>query len=290
VPTCSLLAIGNELLNGEIRDLNLFTLSRSLTRLGFHVSQAVLARDDPTSIAHSLTYLLAAAPDLLICCGGLGPTEDDLTLHALAEALGRNLCLHPKARQMVEAQYAQLMSAGYLEQRGPEDAREKMARLPDGAWPLPNPVGTAPGVCLQVGSTLIYVLPGVPAELNAIFETTIVPELRAHFTLGYWAQAALRVYVDDEAEVAAPLRRASAAHPDVYLKSLAQPFPAAGREGLRIIASVNGPTEPFARKAVADALGDLGLALEAVGLRFSREEAAPTPQESGSHEGGRDVT
>lgn len=272
MPTCSLLAIGNELLNGEIRDLNLYTLSQNLTRLGFHVGQAAITRDSPTSIVSSLTYLLASTPDVLICSGGLGPTEDDLTLQALAQYLGCDLIPHTEARQMVEAQYDALMAAGYLEHRGPEAARGKMARLPEGSQPLPNPVGTAPGVCLQVNDTVIYVLPGVPAELDAIFATSIVPELKRRFTLGFWAQAALRVYVDDEAEVAVPLRTVSKRHPDVYLKSLAKPFPAAGREGLRIIASISGATDALAQQAVHDALADLGLALEAVGLRFSREE------------------
>lgn len=275
MPTCSLLAIGNELLNGEIRDLNLYTLSQSLTRLGFHVSQAAITRDSPESIIGSLTHLLAARPDVLICSGGLGPTEDDLTLKALAQYLGRDLTHHAEARRMVEAQYDALIAAGYLEHRGPEVARSKMACLPEGSRPLPNPVGTAPGVCLQEKDTVLYVLPGVPAELDAIFTTWIVPELRQRFTLGFWAHGALRVYVDDEAEVALPLRMVSAQHPDVYLKSLAQPFPAAGREGLRIIASINASTDAIAQQAVHDALRDLGLALDAAGLCYTHEEVPP---------------
>ena len=275
MPTCDLLAIGNELLNGEIRDLNLYTLSQRLTRLGFHVGQAVITRDTPASIVGSLTYLLAGAPDVLICSGGLGPTEDDLTLQALARYLGRDLVPSAEARLLVEAQYGQLMQAGYLERRGPEAARGKMACLPEGSRPLPNPVGTAPGVCLQAQDTVIYVLPGVPAELDAIFAASIVPELRQRYALGYWAQGALRVYVDDEAEVALPLTMVSARHPDVYLKSLAQPFPTAGREGLRIIASINAATVMLARQEVNDALADLGLALDTAGLRYAHVEDEP---------------
>lgn len=277
MPTCCLLAIGNELLNGEIRDLNLHTLSQNLTRLGFLVSQAAVTRDDPASIVDSLSFLLSASPDVLVCSGGLGPTEDDLTLSALARYLGRDLVPSVEARRMVEAQYDQLMAAGYLDQRGPEAARAKMACLPEGAHPMPNPVGTAPGVRLQAQTTIVYVLPGVPVELNAIFATSIVPELQQHFTLGFWAQAALRVYVDDEAEVALPLKTISQRHPGVYLKSLAQPFPAAGREGLRIIASIQAPTDAMARQAVQDALADLGHALEVAGLRFVVEDSTTAP-------------
>ncbi len=277
MPTCSLLAIGNELLNGEIRDLNLYTLSQSLTHLGFCVNQAVIVRDSPDSIGSGLGYLLASRPDVVLCSGGLGPTGDDLTLQSLAQYLGRDLVQNVEARRMVEAQYDQLMAAGYLEQRGPEAAREKMARLPDGARPLPNPVGTAPAVCVEVQGTILYVLPGVPAELDAIFAASVVPELRQRFSLGFWAHAALRVFVDDEADVAGPLKQATTLHPEVYLKSLAQPFPAAGREGLRVIASINAASDNLARKAVHAALADLGLALQAAGLRYTHEEDPHSP-------------
>lgn len=160
---------------------------------------------------------------------------------------------------------------------GPEAAREKMARLPDGARPLPNPVGTAPAVCVEVQGTILYVLPGVPAELDAIFAASVVPELRQRFSLGFWAHAALRVFVDDEADVAGPLKQATTLHPEVYLKSLAQPFPAAGREGLRVIASINAASDNLARKAVHAALADLGLALQAAGLRYTHEEDPHSP-------------
>ncbi len=266
MPTSSLLAIGNELLNGDIRDLNLHTLSQKLTQLGFTVTQAVICRDDPLQIADALRYLLERHPDVLICSGGLGPTQDDLTLEALAQALGRTLSATAAARAMVEAHYDQLIARGHLLHRGPEIARQKMATLPEGATPLANPIGTAPGVRLMVGATAIYVLPGVPAELQAIFDQSIAPELREHYELGVWFEDGLRVHCDDEAEVALPLQLVRARHPHVYLKSLAQPFPAASREGLRIIGAARAPELSQARVAVATALADLRRAVEAVGL------------------------
>jgi nicotinamide-nucleotide amidase len=275
VPECSLLAVGNELLNGDVRDLNLFTLSRRLTHAGFTVSQAVIARDTPGSIINSVHFLLAGSPDVVICSGGLGPTEDDLTLSALAQALEQELHDHAEARRMVEAQYDHLMRQGYLAQRGPEVARVKMARIPQGASPLPNPIGTAPGVRVPVGNTLLYVLPGVPAELEAILDATVMPELRERFTAGVWAERGLRVHVDDEAEVAAPLREVRQRHPSVYLKSLARPFPAAGQEGLRIIASTHAEDAAAADQAVAAALQDLNGTLKKAGLLVGSDDAAP---------------
>lgn len=259
------------MLNGEIRDLNLYTLSRDLTQSGLTVVQALIVRDIPQQIIDSLHFLLASAPDVMLCSGGLGPTEDDLTLQALAQALNRPLRANAAAREMVEAQYDHLMVQGYLEQRGPEAARAKMALLPEGAEPLPNPVGTAPGVRLEVANTILYVLPGVPAELEAIVAGSVMPELRQRFELRAWVERAIRVHVEDEAEVAAPLREVQRRHSDVYLKSLAQPFPVAGREGLRIIAATYAVDVARATETVEAALADLYTVLVRAGLSVSRD-------------------
>ena len=260
MPRCSILAIGNEVLNGEIRDLNLYTLGRGLTH-----------PDTPESIARGLAFLLAQEPDVVVCCGGLGPTGDDLTLSAIAEALDRPLVDDPRARELVEAHYDQLLERGYLQQRGPEAARAKMARLPEDSEPLPNPIGTAPGVRMTTGKTVMYVLPGVPAELNAIFSATIVLELHERFRIGGFAERAIRVHVDDEADVAVPLEEARQRHPNVYLKSLARPFPSAGQEGLRIIATTHAATAAAATATADAAIADLRNTLEQAGLRTNQE-------------------
>lgn len=273
MPKASLLAIGNELLNGVVRDTNLFTLSQRLTQMGFSVEYAAMTRDLPDKIEALLLFILAHKPDVVLCSGGLGPTEDDLTLAALAQALHLPLTLNEAAVELVEAHYDHLLEQKYLTHRGPEFARRKMATLPEGASPLPNPVGTAPGVKLDYQGTLIYVLPGVPAELEAIFTATIAPELLRLFQPATWVERALLVHCDDEAEVATPLREVAHRHPHVYLKSLAKPFPAAGVEGLRVIAAAQATTEAAAHSAVVAALIDLRHTLEAAGLRVSSVEA-----------------
>lgn len=269
MPTASLLAIGNELLNGAVRDANLFSLSQHLTRMGFSVTYAAMVRDDPTKIAQVLLFLLAQQPDVLLCSGGLGPTEDDLTLSALAEALHAPLVLNSAAVDLVERHYDRLLAQHYLAQRGPAFARQKMATLPSGAEPLPNPVGTAPGVKLAHQGTAIYILPGVPAELEAIFAASIAPELLRRFHPGIWAEHTLLVHCDDEADLAIPLRDVARRHPDVYLKSLAKPFPAASVEGLQVIAVALAPTAVEAHAAAQATLDDLRRTAEAAGLRVS---------------------
>jgi len=275
VPKANLLAIGNELLNGAIRDANLFTLSQRLTQMGFSVEYAVMTRDCPDKIGVALRFLLEHKPDVLLCSGGLGPTDDDMTLAALAQALRLPLSVNAAAVALVEAHYNRLLAQHYLAHHGPEFARRKMATLPEGASPLPNPVGTAPGVKLSYGGTLIYVLPGVPAELQAIFDASIAPELLSLFPPAAWIERALLVHCDDEAEAAIPLHEVAQRHPGVYLKSLAKPFPSAGVEGLRVIAAAQAPTATEAEAAVTAALADLHHTLEAAGLRVSRLDDSP---------------
>lgn len=274
MPTASLLAIGNELLNGVVRDVNLFALSQHLTQMGFSVDYAAMVRDDPTKIAHGLLFLLAQQPDVLLCSGGLGPTEDDLTLSALAEALQLPLALNSTAADLVENHYDRLLTQHYLTQRGPTFARIKMAMLPLGATPLPNPVGTAPGVKLEHQGTVIYVLPGVPAELEAIFAASIAPELLHRFNPGTWAEHTLLVHCDDEADLAIPLRDVARRHPDVYLKSLAKPFPAASVEGLQVIAGALASTAAEAHTAAQATLDDLRRTAEAAGLSVGEIHAS----------------
>lgn len=271
MPNAALLAIGNELLNGDVRDLNLFTLSRELTHLGFEVGPALMVRDVPSAIAAGVEFVLDTHPDVLLCSGGLGPTEDDLTLSALATALERPLELNEAAYAMVETQYARLLAQHYLTHTGPEVARQKMATLPRGATPLPNPIGTAPSVRMQAGAMWLYILPGVPAELDAIFAEFIVPDLRQYFELGVWAEASLLVHCDDEAELAPWLREVAQRHPQVYLKSLAQPFPAAAKEGIRVIASVCLKNAAESQHAVKQMLIDLQHTVNAQGMCVTRD-------------------
>ncbi len=257
LPEAVLLAVGNELLDGEIRDRNLYTLAHRLTRLGFQVTEAGILRDSPEHIVRWLKRCLRCQPDLLVVSGGLGPTEDDLTLQAVATALGRPLQATTASRALVEQHYDRLLAAGHMETRGPTEARHKLARLPRGARPLPNALGTAPGVEIEHAATLIYCLPGVPAELKALFTESIVPALRRYFTLGEWVEAELIVHCQDEAQVAAPLREVADRHPKTYLKSLARAFPEAGEGALRILISAHAEDAVTARTRIQTALQDL---------------------------------
>ncbi|MBN1922589.1 MAG: competence/damage-inducible protein A [Anaerolineae bacterium] len=273
-----LLVIGNELLNGEVRDSNLFTLARDLTRQGFKVEQAAMVRDDPQAIAALLVTLLKLHPDVIIISGGLGPTADDCTLAAVADALKQPLVEIPTAREMVNQAYSRLLAAGYVPQRGPEEAQRKMARLPLGAKPLLNPVGVAPGVWLEAGATTLICLPGVPEEMEALLEGTVTPQLTARFGQRHWAEHAIIVHCEDEANITKPLQEIAAGYPDIYIKSLAQSFPKSGtpktaNAELRIIVATHAADETQAQQRLKEVRDALQLALSRAGIPVLRTES-----------------
>lgn len=172
-PQVEIIAIGNEILWGQVQDTNTYWLVKQVTGLGGQVRQAVIVPDEPEAIVREVRGALERQPALLITSGGLGPTADDLTLPTVAEALGRPLELSPQALEMMERRYARLAELGFVADASLSPARKKMAYLPQGAVPLANSVGTAPGCLLRLGATTLVSLPGVPGEMVSIWEESL---------------------------------------------------------------------------------------------------------------------
>ncbi len=158
--TAAILAIGDELLSGRTRDANMHFLAGWLTERGVALTEARVVPDDAAMIGEALNALRGRY-DYVFTSGGIGPTHDDITVEAIAAALGVKVVEHPEAAAMVRAYYGG---------RGIEvtSARLRMARTPEGAELINNPVSGAPGVRIEN----IFVMAGVPrifqAMLNAI--------------------------------------------------------------------------------------------------------------------------
>ena len=161
-----LITIGNEILIGRIINTNMAWLGKKLTFIGYKVIRGIIAPDIIEEIAWAFNACMQTSPRVIISTGGLGPTFDDKTSEGLATAFNLSLVLNQKALEMVKEKYSK---------KGLEitPARKKMALLPEGAEPLPNPVGTAPGIHLVIDNTHIFALPGVPSEMKAIYEQSI---------------------------------------------------------------------------------------------------------------------
>jgi molybdenum cofactor synthesis domain-containing protein len=165
-----ILCIGNELLIGKVVNTNASWMGKRATSLGVAVRRITVAPDEIPEIVKATQEALSRKPNFIVPTGGLGPTFDDKTLEGLAKALNRGMHVDPEALEMVKAKYVQYAKARDKPEGELTAPRLKMATFPDGTAVVPNPVGTAPAMRVDVEGTVLVVLPGVPSEMEAIFE------------------------------------------------------------------------------------------------------------------------
>lgn len=173
-----IICVGNELLIGKTLNTNAHWLGKRATALGMLVKRITVVGDEIAEIAMATREALSRKPKFIITTGGLGPTFDDKTLQGVGKALDLELKVNEKALKMIRKRYETYVREGRIERVELTPARVKMAKLPEGAEPLPNSVGTAPGIKVEVDGTFLFVLPGVPPEMEAIFERSIAPLLK----------------------------------------------------------------------------------------------------------------
>jgi molybdenum cofactor synthesis domain-containing protein len=264
VVNVEIITIGNEILLGLVQDTNSNYLCRVVRGMGGRVCHITIVRDEISSIAEELKASINRRADLVFTCGGLGPTDDDLTLAAVAAALGRQLVLDEAARGFVERKYSELASAGYVASPRMTDERLKMARLPEGARAIENSIGAAPAVVLEAKAVRIVSLPGVPAELKAIVEGPLQGLLGEIFGRGSYREREVTVECNDESQLAPALRQVAAANPDVYIKSRASHF---GPDvTFRVMLSASATSSEKADQMIDRAWADLASALLKSGI------------------------
>ncbi|MHA2472558.1 MAG: molybdopterin-binding protein, partial [Promethearchaeota archaeon] len=172
------LIIGNEILIGKTLDSNSNWMAKRISRYGHHLKRITSVDDNLDTISSALKEIIKRNPDIIITSGGLGPTFDDMTLEGIALGLDRTLELNQHAYSSIKKAYEHAHKQGILKLEGMTKEREKMAYLPQGSIPLPNTVGTAPGVKVKEGDISIFILPGVPTEMKSIFRNIITPILK----------------------------------------------------------------------------------------------------------------
>src|SRR5947207_1918477 len=165
VVTACVLIIGNEILSGRIQDANLAFLAQGLNEAGIRLCEARIIRDDSDAIVAAVNEARGKF-DYVFTTGGIGPTHDDITAGCIAEAFGVKLILHPDAKRLLESHYP----PGAI-----NEARLRMAHMPQGSELLLNPVSSAPGFRIEN----VFVLAGVPQVMQATFN-----ELKHHLRGG----------------------------------------------------------------------------------------------------------
>lgn len=243
-PTAEIISIGNELLIGHTLDTNSHWIAKHLTKLGWTLERVIQLRDSLDSIKSGVRGSLKRNPGVLITIGGLGPTHDDMTLAGISRALNKPLRLNREALQLVKDHYRRLETKPKLTKY-----RTKMATLPQGSMPLPNPVGTAPGVKLQELGTTIFSLPGVPSEMKAIFRANIIPYIES-FHASRPKEIEIRVTGIIESALAPILDQARRIYPKLYFKS----HPRGRETGIRPLILLHiYNIEPGAEKEISEA-------------------------------------
>ena len=240
----ALLVIGDEILSGRTQDKNIAQVAAWLGVQGIRLAEVRVVADDTAAIVEAVNAL-RIRNDYLFTTGGIGPTHDDITVDAVAEALGVAVVIHPEARAILER---------YYETRGGlNEARLRMARVPDGAALIPNRMSGAPGI--QIGN--VFLMAGVPSITAGMLDA-LTGELEGGLpllsqTVGSWAM---------ESEVADLLRDTERANEGCVIGSY--PFFREGRVGANfVVRSVDAAR----LEACCDAL--------VVGLRALGREAVP---------------
>jgi nicotinamide-nucleotide amidase len=169
VQRAALLAIGDEVLRGEIGNTNAAFIAERLFEAGFQLSEHLVVSDDPQDIRTALVRLRAEA-DVIIATGGLGPTEDDRTVDVVAELLAVGTFADEPS---LEAMKKRFSTHGF--ELTPNNLRQ--VRIPNGAQPLANAAGIAPGFVVRLGGADAFFMPGVPREMEKMFTGEVMPRL-----------------------------------------------------------------------------------------------------------------
>ena len=238
--TAALIVIGDEILSGRTQDRNVAQIATWLNVQGIRLREVRVVADDQDAIVEAVNAL-RTRNDYLFTTGGIGPTHDDITVDAVAQALGVNVVVHPQARAILEKYYADKPG-------GLTDARLRMARVPEGADLIPNRMSGAPGI--KIGN--VHLMAGVPhitaGMLDALTGTLEGGAPLLSETVGCWTP---------ESEVADILRQVEKAHEHCQIGSY--PFFRDGRVGANfVVRSTNSEDLRSCVDSLCDGLATAG--------------------------------
>jgi competence/damage-inducible protein CinA-like protein len=244
---CEVVAVGTELLLGQVVDTNSAWIGEQLAAAGIDCYYQVKVGDNQGRVVSAIHAALARS-DAVICCGGLGPTQDDITREAIAEVLGAPLELDEEVAARIEH---------FFGARGRPMSLNNMrqAEVPTGATVIPQVRGTAPGLICRLGDRSIYAVPGVPHEMREMVARAVIPDLVARSgtvatihsrTLRTWGLAESALAEILEGRIAELDKQAAAGRPAPTIA-----FLASGVEGIKVRVTAKAPTLAEAEELVS---------------------------------------
>ena len=240
---CEIVAVGTELLLGQIVDTNSSWMGERLAIIGVEHHRQTKVGDNLDRIVDAITEALARA-EAVIVCGGLGPTQDDITREAIARVMGVELVRDEKVAEVIRELFA---SRG----RRMPDNNLRQADVPVGASIIEQRMGTAPGLICPVGDGVVYAVPGVPYEMHEMMERAVLPDLAARAGVRQViASRVLRTWGESESRVAELLDPRLRVLDETGAATIA--FLASGIEGIKVRITARGDDEDHV-KALLDA-------------------------------------
>ena len=258
-----LIVTGDEIMYGRILDTNSHWIAQRIAQIGARLRRITTIGDETEEISSALLEALKRDAHFIIFTGGLGPSEDDLTVESIGRALNREIIIDPiGARKIREVYKRRGITDEATIKRG-----EKMSRILEGSQPLQNPVGFSVGMKIEAASKTICTLPGVPDEMKGIFDDHIVEMIKTHANSVFLAKTYNITMIWKDFF---PLyRQMQEDYPDVYIKNAATP-PVEGdgrnkEHTIKVDIVLEASTEDGAQKQMRNLVSDYKQRIESLG-------------------------
>ena len=212
-----IIATGDELIYGRILDTNSHWIAKRVAEMGARLRRVTMIGDEPALIGSTLLNALKRDAHFIVITGGLGPSEDDLTVDSIGIALDQSTVIDEEGASKIEATYRK---RGITEQSSIDRGR-RMARILEESQPMQNPVGFAVGMKIDIGGKTVCTLPGVPSEMKGMFDAHVAPMIMSQTNTVFVARTfnVSMIWKDFF-----PLyRRMQVDYPDIYIKNAATP-------------------------------------------------------------------
>lgn len=209
-----IVTVGDKILRGKILNTNAQWIADKCWFYSLEVKRIMVVGDSLDDIASAIKEVMLRGTSLVIITGGLGPTPDDITVDAIAKAINSSLRLNVEAFEAIKSFYLSHRPELWPTRKV---AVKKMAKLPERAIPLSNPVGVAPGMHVEHEETKLIALPGIPGEMKAIFELHVEPMLKELSRLHRF-ELIFKAYDIGEFDLLDVLKHISKVHQEIYVK------------------------------------------------------------------------
>ncbi len=217
-----ILVVSREILEGSVVDRNAAFIANRIDDIGYRVRTIQVCDRVEAEMVATMTWALDQKPTFVLVTGGMGPNWDDNTRGCLAKAAGVELEENEQAREYVQNAYRRLFAKQVVSHPDMTDARLGMAMLPIGAKCYENTVGSAPAVQLDVGETSVFLLPGVPPEMQRFFTAHVMPAMAAAGPDTVRGERTVEYHGHDESSISRILSDISGKHPEISIRTRVQ--------------------------------------------------------------------